>query len=215
MEISITDIESGEKIIFPMLPEEIKVEAGNRFASYDVMNVGEIKVPLGEELTMFSWDGILPGESRKNMPYVQQWTDPRGIQEKWSYYRNSNRKLRLLATETPINHDVYLESYSTQYKEGYGDYYYSISFVHAKNLTISTEETKTDQQEAGGGKAEAQSTRPEKEKAGSYTVVSGDSLWKIAQGQLGAGNRYMEIASLNNISNPNKIYPGQVLTLPE
>ena len=32
---------------------------------------------------------------------------------------------------------------------------------------------------------------------------------------LGAGNRYTEIATLNNLSNPNKIRAGQVLLLPE
>lgn len=46
-----------------------------------------------------------------------------------------------------------------------------------------------------------------------YTVVRGDSLWKIAQTQLGKGSRYPEIVALNGIVS-NKIYPGQVLKLP-
>ena len=48
-----------------------------------------------------------------------------------------------------------------------------------------------------------------------YTVKKGDCLWDIAQKKLGAGSRYGEIATLNNISNPNKISVGQVLLLPE
>lgn len=47
-----------------------------------------------------------------------------------------------------------------------------------------------------------------------YTVVSGDTLSAIAQRELGDANRYMEIANLNNIENPNLIYAGQVLRLP-
>lgn len=46
-----------------------------------------------------------------------------------------------------------------------------------------------------------------------YTVRSGDSLWAIAEKQLGNGNRYKDIKSLNELSG-DTIYPGQVLKLP-
>jgi LysM repeat protein len=46
-----------------------------------------------------------------------------------------------------------------------------------------------------------------------YTVVSGDTLWKIAARELGNGARYGEIAAKNNISDPNRISVGQVLDL--
>lgn len=47
-----------------------------------------------------------------------------------------------------------------------------------------------------------------------YTVQSGDTLSGIAQKELGDANRYMELANLNGISNPNLIYAGQELRLP-
>jgi nucleoid-associated protein YgaU len=47
-----------------------------------------------------------------------------------------------------------------------------------------------------------------------YTVVSGDTLWAIAERFYGDGNRYPEIASASGISNPDLINPGQVLTIP-
>ena len=46
-----------------------------------------------------------------------------------------------------------------------------------------------------------------------YTVVAGDSLWGIAQRQLGNGWRYPEIVQLNGLRS-NFIYSGQVLKLP-
>lgn len=46
-----------------------------------------------------------------------------------------------------------------------------------------------------------------------YTVVSGDCLWNICKQYLGDGSKYPEIASLNGISNPDLIYPGQVIKL--
>ena len=53
-------------------------------------------------------------------------------------------------------------------------------------------------------------------KTTTYTVKSGDCLWRIAQRLLGKGSRYTEIYNLNRdkIKNPNLIYPGQKLTIP-
>jgi LysM repeat protein len=50
-----------------------------------------------------------------------------------------------------------------------------------------------------------------------YTVVKGDTLWAIAKKYYGSGSQYTRIYNANKdkISNPNKIYPGQVLTIPK
>ena len=52
--------------------------------------------------------------------------------------------------------------------------------------------------------------------AGTYTVQSGDSLWRIASRELGSGTRWSEIYDLNRdvISDPDRIYIGQELQLP-
>jgi nucleoid-associated protein YgaU len=49
-----------------------------------------------------------------------------------------------------------------------------------------------------------------------HTVVKGDTLWKIAEKTLGKGARYNEIFEANRpmLSDPDKIYPGQVLRIP-
>ncbi|MDN6275500.1 peptidoglycan-binding protein LysM [Psychrobacter sp.] len=50
-----------------------------------------------------------------------------------------------------------------------------------------------------------------------YTVKSGDSLSKIAQDVYGSANDYMTIFEANKpmLSDPDKIYPGQVLRIPK
>ena len=52
--------------------------------------------------------------------------------------------------------------------------------------------------------------------AATYTVKSGDTLSKIAKQVLGDANAYMSIFNLNKdqLSDPDKIQPGQVLKLP-
>lgn len=48
----------------------------------------------------------------------------------------------------------------------------------------------------------------------SYTVVRGDSLWKIAVRAYGDGFKWVEIAKANKLVNPNLIHAGNVLVLP-
>ena len=51
---------------------------------------------------------------------------------------------------------------------------------------------------------------------GTYTVKSGDCLWKIAAALYGDPHRWREIyeANRDKINNPNLIYPGQQLVIP-
>jgi nucleoid-associated protein YgaU len=47
-----------------------------------------------------------------------------------------------------------------------------------------------------------------------YVIKEGESLWSIAQQQLGDGNRYKEIAKLNKIKNPNTVPSGVRIKIP-
>lgn len=49
-----------------------------------------------------------------------------------------------------------------------------------------------------------------------YTVEKGDTLWKISTEMYGNGAKYTEIFEANKpmLSDPDKIYPGQVLRIP-
>ena len=57
---------------------------------------------------------------------------------------------------------------------------------------------------------------PNAKAAATYTVKSGDTLSKIAKEHLGDANAYMKIfeANRDQLSDPNKIQPGQVLKIP-
>ena len=57
---------------------------------------------------------------------------------------------------------------------------------------------------------------PNAPKVSTYTVKSGDTLSKIAKEHLGDANAYMKIfdANKDQLSDPDKIKPGQVLKIP-
>lgn len=58
--------------------------------------------------------------------------------------------------------------------------------------------------------------RPVPESTKTYTVVAGDSLSKIAKREYGDANEWKRIYEANRhiIKNPDLIYPGQELTIP-
>ncbi|NND43856.1 MAG: LysM peptidoglycan-binding domain-containing protein [Xanthomonadales bacterium] len=51
----------------------------------------------------------------------------------------------------------------------------------------------------------------------SYTVQPGDTLWKISKEMYGEGSKYMKIfeANKDKLENPDKIFPGQELVIPD
>ena len=64
----------------------------------------------------------------------------------------------------------------------------------------------------------AEAAADDSEEAGrTYTVQSGDTLWKIASEMYGSGGKYMKIfeANTNILENPDRIKPGQVLLIPD
>lgn len=48
-----------------------------------------------------------------------------------------------------------------------------------------------------------------------YEVVRGDSLWKIAEKEYGNGNKWVNIAKENKLTNPRVLIIGQKLILPK
>ena len=73
--------------------------------------------------------------------------------------------------------------------------------------------------EASGEPAAPSETTAEApaEGARSYTVKSGDSLWKIADEMYGNGAKYTHIFEANRdiLDDPDRIFPGQELKIPE
>ena len=69
----------------------------------------------------------------------------------------------------------------------------------------------------GISKVETQVSAVDEKEPVLHTVAKGDTLWKIAQKHYGNGSRYTAIFEANKpmLSDPDKIYPGQVLRIPE
>ena len=65
--------------------------------------------------------------------------------------------------------------------------------------------------------AEPATEAPPKADVRTYTVKSGDTLWAVAEEMYGSGAKYKKIfeANTDQLENPDKIRPGQVLVIPD
>ncbi|GIW62971.1 MAG: hypothetical protein KatS3mg090_0797 [Patescibacteria group bacterium] len=64
-------------------------------------------------------------------------------------------------------------------------------------------------------KVSSAKTEQRKANINEYTVKKGDHLWKIAQEVYGDGYAWTKIAKANNLSNPNILFTGQKLKIPQ
>lgn len=221
VDIYIKEADGSRELRIPWLPDSIKFTSnGTRMASYEILDVGEVQVPTGSNLSGFSWSSIFPGEGHKDLPFLRgSWKSPKNIQTLLSEWREYGTPLRLIVTGTPINHDVYLADYDVAYESGYGDYKYDISFIRRRRIKITSKKVASSGKSSGSSGSGGGKT---------YTVKSGDTLWAIAQKYYGAGSKYGSIYNANqsiiestaksrgfNSSNGGHwIFPGQVLQIP-
>ncbi len=199
----------GNRIRFPLNPEKVTAQTEAKLQTFEVISLGDIVLPRGYSPTRFTWEGVLPGELRKNNTHVKSWRDPKELLGILSGWRIKGEKLRLLVTETPINHDVYIDTLEHTWSGGHGDAQYNITLVEARELIITTQPQTQAQPEPP--------KRPAPPTPKTYTVKSGDTLYGIAKQILADGGRWQEIYSANTSvigNDPNSIYPGQVLRIP-
>lgn len=225
MDIYITEKNSGKRIALSMLPEKAKIKGSTKFISWDVISIGEIKSPSGMKLKTFSWNGVLPGESKKAYSFIksQHWKSPKELASTFERWQKNGTRLILMITETAVNNEVYLSEFAGTYTGGYGDIEYDIAFIEAKDMIVRTM-SEVNKKPPNG--ATSNTVRPPSPAASSkkYTVQKGDCLWTVAQRFLNDGSQYEKIYQLNKklIDDRNRgtglskytIYVGQVLVLP-
>ncbi len=140
-----------------------------------------------------------------------------------NYFRNLEPKVELPTVSSERKEDVYTVSegdtlWSIAESE-YGDGFKWVEIMKANNLN-QTGEIETGQElkiplvdNQNGIEGDAVSENVV-EAGKMYTVKRGDSLWSIATEIYGDGFRWVEIAKINNLSNPDLIHAGNEFLLP-
>lgn len=224
-----------DNILLPVAPSKMQLKIKNQNKTFTLINEGEINVLKDAGLTDVSFSALIPQQQYPFAVYKNGF-------QRAEFFLEEIEKLKLkkepfmfkvvrmlpdgkilFGTELKVS----LESYKIgeDIKEGfdlnvdidlkqYRDYSTKIL-----NLEPSNEETSSDNntsEEVIEATVEPQRETLNAPKTENYAVVKGDTLWTIAKRYYNDGTLYTKIAETNpSITDPNKIYPGQVLVIPE
>lgn len=194
---------NDEKIQLPVKPTEYHVTVSHKNTVVNVLQLGDINLKGKTGLREVSLSSFFPAKDY-NFSNNSDRKEPLTYVEMIEKWRKSTRPVRLIITGV-LNMEVTIESFSYGEKDATRDIYY----------TMALKEYKTPW--GGGGSGSSRSTKASNSSSGkTYTVKSGDSLWKIAKQMYGDGSLYMKIynANTDKIKDPNVIHVGMVLNIP-
>lgn len=207
----------AEKLRIPVLPEKFSVTLGSNNSSVDVVGLGEIVVKQARPAFQFSFDSFFP---KKTFPgvSVSSLTDPLKCVEKLKTWYDGDKPVHLILTDVGVDIYCTIESF-TYYEQGgdVGTIHYSLTLKEYREVTVRTVTVKTTATVATASVSSTETRVDNSTTDQTYTVKSGDCLWNIAKKYYGSGSKYTVIYNANKSvigSNPNLIYPGQVLTIP-
>ena len=130
----------GRRIRIPVNPEEIEINYPSNNATYSVLDVGEIVVPMSPGLTEVSWEGFFP--AFYNDPYTTGNTSPKSIVKALTNAKNNRKVGRLIITRSGLfdtNLTCIIEEFSTTDKGGEpNDIYYSITLKEYRDYSPQT-----------------------------------------------------------------------------
>lgn len=216
----------------PVTPAELQIKINNANKTLTLIDDGEINILKKAELTDIEFECEIPQIRYPAAVY------PSGFKPA-SYYLDYFEKLKSSCKPFQFIVTRYLPNgkflFFTNIKVSMEDYKIIEKAQNGFDLTVKIKlkqyrsySTKTVNIKKADSKADTKAKATVKEKrpaetspapstAKTYTVVSGDCLWNIAKKFYGDGSKYTKIYNANKDiigADPNRIYPGQVLTIP-
>lgn len=225
--IRLRDVSTGKTFTFPANPESISGTLGAKYQSFDIISKGTVKVPKGTDVSEIKWSGEFFGSPKKKESIVlsEYYMQPQECIAQLREWQETGTILNLIVTDTWINLDVTISSFTPEVYGAYGNVKYSISFVQSRDLKIYTA---SELKIAGAAKKKKKSRSSSNGSDSKYTVKSGDTLWGIAAKKLGSGTKWTKIYNANSSTieaaakkhgmrssnHGHWIYPGTVLVIP-
>ena len=210
-------------VLLPIAPEKFTLKVKNANKTMTLINEGEVNFLRQAGLTELEFDVLIPAVQYAFAQYDGGFKSP-------AYYTNHFESLKtskepfqfIVSRQMPDgklifdnNMTVSMESYTVkeQANEGF-DLVVSIKLKQYK--AYGTKIVKVSNNQANVTEQRQTTNSPAPKKNTTYTVQKGDCLWNIAKAIYGNGSMYTKIyeANKDKITNPNLIYPDQVLTIP-
>lgn len=198
----------SDKIQLPVDPSEFSVTVASKNTVVNVISVGDVNLLGNTGLREIPLSSFFPAKDY-NFSKNGSRLSPNSYVEKIEGWRTSGDPIRVIITGI-LNMEATIESFVYKVQDATGDIYYTLNLKEYKKIvtrpaTVSVATVAPSTRAVSAPKS-----------GGTYTVKKGDCLSKIAQQFYGNGSLYTKIyeANKDKISNPNLIYPNQVLTIP-
>lgn len=221
-----------DKILLPVPPSKMDLKINNKNKTMTLINDGEINILKAAGLTEISFSCLLPNVKYPFAKYKSnKFRNAKYYLDKFEDLKKSNDSFRFIVVREMQNNKelfdtnikVSLEEYTITEDAANGyDFVVSIKLKQYKQYGTKTAviieqpqivAVATQQQTPVTILPQATAISVESPPPLTYTVIEGDCLWNICKQYLGDGSLYPKVADINGISNPDLIYPGQVLNL--
>ncbi len=198
------------------VPENLSVD----IQSFNILKKGEICFFSGVKASDIKISSFFPA---RDYSFCQYSGFPSPEESKAFFKRviDSQEPITFIMTGTDINKEYFIEKFSTIYKQGRGDLFFTLELKEAPKLTIEKSSLARKEKEEvlkrASKKAESKTTkRPNTKNQRVHTVARNETLTSIAHRYYGKTGDYRKIFKANSllIKNPNKIKVGWKLIIP-
>ena len=207
--MSFVEPATSKELILPVTPARYFWRHPTKLETVSLDQLGEATLHGGYKMGDCPLENVLlpaqqypfmvPGSRAAPYEYLydlEVWCD-KGAQLQW------------IVSGTSVNASVLIEEITQGEQDGTNDLYITIAMRQWQRLETPVLAL------SGGGATTARDSQTGAATTKTYTVQSGDCLWNLAEKYYGDGTQYKKLAAANpEITNPNLIYPGQVLTIP-
>lgn len=207
--MSFVEPATSKELILPVTPARYFWRHPTKLETVSLDQLGEATLHGGYKMGDCTLENVLlpaqqypfmvPGSRAAPYEYLydlEVWCD-KGAQLQW------------IVSGTSVNASVVIEEITQGEQDGTNDLYLTIAMRQWQRLETPVLAL------SGGGATTARDSQTGAASTKTYTVQSGDCLWNLAEKYYGDGTQYKKLAAANpEITNPNLIYPGQVLTIP-
>ena len=207
--LSFLEEATGTELVLPVTPASYQWEHPSAIETIQLDQAGERNLFGGRAMGRCTLTDVLLPAQRYPFCHPSANLNPYVYLERLERWCDAGTVVRFLVSGTPTNAQVLIESVTQGERDGTNDLYVTIALREYRKPEVPVLSVH------GGGASTARPSETGAATAKSYTVQKGDCLWTIAERFYGDGAQYKKLAAANPaITNPNLIYPGQVLTIP-
>lgn len=203
---------TGQEVILPVTPEKFTINRGMHVETVNLHTIGDYHIVGGRTLFTCKISGILP---RQQYPFVFAGSSLNPYEYIYFFELTSDKKqvCRFAISDTPTIADVYIEDFQYGEQDGTNDVYYTITL--RRHMPANTAVQSTSNGTTISASSSTRTTPLNIATPKQYTIQRGDTLWSICKKFYGDPTLYSKLAKANNIPNPDLIYTGNTLSIPD